>query len=152
MNDGSTTETAMVGKREVAGINAFFDVSETTQTEYIVQVAGKAIKANAQALREEFERNKELRDLILRYTQVLIAQISQTAGCNRLHPLEQRLARWPLEVQDRVDSDDLKLTQEFTPICWVYVALGSPKPPKSFKKKVLSSIVAVSSRFLINRN
>ncbi|WP_341529543.1 Crp/Fnr family transcriptional regulator [Nostoc sp. UHCC 0302] len=114
MNDGSTTETAMIGKREVAGINAFFGVSETTQTEYIVQVAGKAIKANAQALRGEFERNKQLRDLILRYTQVLIAQTSQTAGCNRLHALEQRLARWLLEVQDRVDSDELKLTQEFT--------------------------------------
>ena len=64
-------------------------------------------------LREEFERNKELRDVLLRSTQAMIAQISQTAACNGLHLLEQRLARWLLEVQERIDSDKLKLTQEF---------------------------------------
>lgn len=113
MNDGSTAEAGMVGNREVIGVNAFMGGRETTQTEYIVQIAGSAIKADARPLLEEFDRNKKLRDVLLRYTQALIAQISQTTACNSLHVLDQRLARWLLEAQDRVDSDDLKVTQEF---------------------------------------
>ena len=113
MNEGSTAEVGMVGNREVIGVNAFMGGRETTQTEYIVQIAGSAIKVAAQPLLEEFDRNKDLRDVLLRYTQALIAQISQTTACNSLHQLEQRLPRWLLEAQDRVDSDDLKLTQEF---------------------------------------
>ncbi|HEY9807158.1 MAG TPA: Crp/Fnr family transcriptional regulator [Candidatus Obscuribacterales bacterium] len=113
MNDGSTAEVGMVGNREVIGINAFMGPRETTQTEYIVQIAGTAMKMDAQLLLEEFDLNKELRDVLLLYTQALIAQVSQTTACNSLHVLDQRLARWLLEAQDRVDSDDLKLTQEF---------------------------------------
>jgi CRP-like cAMP-binding protein len=113
MNNGSTSEAGMAGNREVVGVNAFMGGRETTQTEYIVQIAGSAIKADAQPLLEEFDRNKDLRDVLLRYTQALIAQISQTTACNSLHVLDQRLARWLLEAQDRVDSKDLKLTQEF---------------------------------------
>ena len=86
---------------------------ETTQTEYIVQIAGSAMKIDAQTLRDEFDRNKKLRDVLLPYTQALIAQISQTTACNRLHALEQRFARWLLEAQSRVENDELKLTQEF---------------------------------------
>jgi CRP-like cAMP-binding protein len=113
MRDGSTVETGMVGNREVCGVNAFMGGRETTQTEYIVQIAGSAIKIPAQPLQEEFDRNKKLRDLLLPYIQAMIAHISQTTACNRLHPIEQRLARWLLEAQDRIDSDELKLTQEF---------------------------------------
>ncbi|MEP0750104.1 MULTISPECIES: Crp/Fnr family transcriptional regulator [unclassified Coleofasciculus] len=113
MTDGSTVEAGLVGNREVVGVNAFMGGRETTQTEYIVQMAGSAIKVDAGVLLEEFDRNKGLRDVLLRYTQALIAQISQTTGCNSLHVLDQRLARWLLEAQDRIDSDDLKLTQEF---------------------------------------
>lgn len=113
MRDGSTAETGVVGNREVCGVNAFMGGRETTQTEYIVQIAGSAIKADAGPLQEEFDRNKKLRDVLLPYTQALIAQLSQTTACNRLHPLEQRLARWLLEAQDRIDSNQLKLTQEF---------------------------------------
>jgi CRP-like cAMP-binding protein len=113
MRDGSTAEAGLVGRREVIGINAVMGGKETTQTEYIVQVAGSAMKIDARILLEEFNRNKELRDVLLRYTQALIAQISQTTGCNSLHTLEQRLPRWLLEAQDRVNSNELKLTQEF---------------------------------------
>lgn len=113
MNNGSTAEAGMVGNREVVGINAFMGRRETTQTEYIVQMAGSAIKVDAKLLLEEFDRNKELRDVLLCYTQALIAQISQTTGCNSLHNLDQRLARWLLEAQDRTDKDELKLTHEF---------------------------------------
>jgi CRP-like cAMP-binding protein len=113
MSDGSTAEAGMIGNREVMGVNAFMGGSETTQTQYIVQMAGSAIKVDARPLLEEFDRNKDMRNVLLRYTQALIAQLSQTTGCNSLHQLEQRLPRWLLEAQDRIDSDDLKLTQEF---------------------------------------
>ena len=113
MSSGSTTETGIIGNREVVGVNAFMGGRETTQTEYIVQIAGSAMKIDAQTLRDEFDRNKKLRDVLLPYTQALIAQISQTTACNRLHALEQRFARWLLEAQSRVENDELKLTQEF---------------------------------------
>jgi CRP-like cAMP-binding protein len=64
-------------------------------------------------LREEFARGGSFQRALLRYTQALITQISQTAVCNRLHEVEQRLCRWLLLCQDRVQSDELQMTQEF---------------------------------------
>ncbi len=113
MANGNTAETGVIGNREILGVNAFMGGSETTQTEYVVQIAGEAVKVPAKPLLEEFDTNKELRDILLRYTQALIAQISQTTACNRLHLLEQRLARWMLEASERTESDELNLTQEF---------------------------------------
>lgn len=113
MSDGTTAETGLVGNREVLGVNAFMGGRETTQTTYIVQIAGEALKIDASILLEEFDSNKTLRDVMLRYTQAFIAQISQTTACNGLHKIDQRLARWLLEVHDRVEGDELALTQEF---------------------------------------
>ncbi|NDJ17234.1 Crp/Fnr family transcriptional regulator [Myxacorys almedinensis] len=113
MEGGMMAETGLVGNREVLGVNAFMGGRETTQTQYIVQITGTAIKIDAAVLLEEFDRNKALRNVLLRYTQALIAQISQTTACNRFHTLEQRFGRWLLEAQDRVNSDELRLTHEF---------------------------------------
>lgn len=113
MSDGAVVETGMVGSREMLGINALMSKSATTQTEYTVQVPGRAIEVDAQILRQEFDANQELRNVLLRYVQAFIAQISQTAACNGAHVLEQRFARWLLEVQSRVESDYLKITHEF---------------------------------------
>ncbi len=113
MQDGATAEVGMVGHREVLGVNAFMGRPESTQTDYTVQVAGSAIKIDAEIIRQEFDRNRELRDVLLSYTQAFLAQVSQTAACNALHTLEQRLPRWLLETQARIDSDHLPLTQEF---------------------------------------
>lgn len=113
MQDGATAEVGMVGNRDVAGVHAFIGNNELAQTEYTAQVAGNAIKLEAQRLRQEFDRSAELRDVLLRYAQVFVVQTSQTAACNSLHTLEQRLPRWLLEVQERIGSDDLPLTQEF---------------------------------------
>ncbi|MBD2042211.1 Crp/Fnr family transcriptional regulator [Microcoleus sp. FACHB-672] len=113
MKDGSTAETGVIGNREMLGVNAFMGGSETTQTEYIVQIAGTGLKTDASVLLDLFDHNKEVRDLLLRFTQALIAQISQTTACNRLHVLEQRFGRWLLESQTRMESDELLLTQEF---------------------------------------
>lgn len=113
MNNGATVETGVVGNRDVLGINALMGNQETTQTEYIVQISGAALKIKASIMREIFQQNQQFRDVMLRYTQAFIAQISQTTACNRLHLIEQRLARWLLEAQNRIDSNELFLTQEF---------------------------------------
>jgi len=113
MENGETAETGVIGNREVLGVNAFMGGKETTQTEYVVQIGGQAVKIDAATFREQFDRNQALRSLFLKYTQALIAQISQTTACNSLHSLEQRLGRWLLEAQDRVESDDIQLTQRF---------------------------------------
>ena len=113
MGGGKTAETGVIGNREVVGINAFMGGRETTQTEYVVQIPGDAIRIAAEPLREEFDRNTEMRNVMLKYTQAYLAQISQNAACNRLHIASQRFARWLLEARDRIESDNLVLTQEF---------------------------------------
>jgi CRP-like cAMP-binding protein len=113
MNDGSTAETGAAGNREVVGINALMGGWETTQTQYIVQVAGEALMIEADPLRAVFNEYASARAVLLRYTQAMIAYISQNAACNQLHRVEQRYARWLLEVRDRIESDELDITQEF---------------------------------------
>jgi hypothetical protein len=101
----------LVGKEGVVGI-ALFMGGETTPNRGIVQLAGEAYRLQAKRLKEEFKRAGALQLLLLRYTQALITQIAQTAVCNRLHPLEQRLCRRLLLCCDRVSSDELPMTQE----------------------------------------
>lgn len=113
MLDGRTSEAGMVGSREMVGINAFMGGRETNQTEYITQVPGAAVRMLAEPLLAEFDRNKSLRDLMLRYTQAYIAQLSQNVACNRMHELQPRLVRWLLDCRDRLGSDELHLSHEF---------------------------------------
>ena len=113
MHDGRTSETAVVGSREVVGINAFMGGRETTQTRFVVQIPGDAVRVPAVGLRALFDQHVGVRDVMLRYTQAMIAQVTQNAACNGLHRLEQRYARWLLEVHDRVGHDEVPLTHEF---------------------------------------
>jgi CRP-like cAMP-binding protein len=113
MRDGRTVEAGAIGSREVVGINAFMGGREITQTEYIVQLPGDALRVGAESLKAEFNRNTEMRDVMLKYTQAFIAQITQNVGCNRLHNTDQRFARWLLEVCDRVQSAEFGLTHNF---------------------------------------
>jgi CRP-like cAMP-binding protein len=112
MIDGATAEMGLVGNEGVVGISVFMG-GDTTPNQAVVQGAGDAFKLQAKAMREEFSRGSEFQQLLLRYTQALITQISQTAVCNRLHTVEQRLCRWLLMTRDRTQSDDLQMTQEF---------------------------------------
>lgn len=112
MQNGATAETGLVGNRGMIGINAFMEGSATTQTTYVVQIPGQAVKLSAIFLRKEFNDSQASRNVLLRYAQAFIAQVSQTTACNRIHSLEQRFARWLLESQDRVESTTLPLTQE----------------------------------------
>ena len=112
MIDGSTAEMGLVGNEGVVGI-ALFMGGETTPNRAMVQGSGAAFRMKAKAMLDEFKRGGEFQHLLLRYTQALITQISQTAVCNRLHSVEQRLCRWLLMTHDRTDSDQLQMTHEF---------------------------------------
>src|ERR1700694_1599969 len=112
MLDGATAEMGLVGNEGVVGI-ALFMGGDTTPNQAVVQGAGSALKMNAKAMQEEFRRGGEFQHLLLRYTQALITQISQTAVCNRLHSMEQRLCRWLLMTHDRTQANELQMTQEF---------------------------------------
>jgi len=112
MIDGSTAEMGLVGKEGVVGI-ALFMGGETTPNRAMVQGGGEAFRMKSKAMLNEFKRGGEFQNLLLRYTQALITQISQTAVCNRLHSVEQRLCRWLLMTHDLAQSDELQMTHEF---------------------------------------
>jgi CRP-like cAMP-binding protein len=112
MINGITAEMGLVGNEGVVGI-ALFMGGATTPNRAVVQGAGKALKLGAKSMQLEFSRGGEFQSLLLRYTQALITQISQTAVCNRLHTVQQRLCRWLLMTHDRTHSDELQMTQEF---------------------------------------
>lgn len=109
--NGATVEMGLAGNEGMIGV-AIFLGGDTTPSRAVVQIAGGAFRISAQLLREEFCRGGLFQRLLLRYTQALITQISQTAVCNRLHPLEQRFCRRLLLSHDRVKSDELPMTQE----------------------------------------
>ncbi len=111
MENGSSAEMGLVGNDGVLGI-ALFMGGDTMPNRAVVQSAGIAIRMKAKILREEFVRGGKFQQLLLRYTQALITQISQTAVCNRLHSVEQQLCRWLLLSHDRVRADELVMTQE----------------------------------------
>jgi CRP-like cAMP-binding protein len=113
MSEARTAEAGIVGSREMVGVNAFMGGRETNQTEYICQAPGNAVRMTAAPLLKEFDEVKAVRDVMLRYTQAYLAQLSQNVACNRLHTIEQRLARWMLECRDRLASDDLTMSHEF---------------------------------------
>jgi len=111
MEDGSSAEIAVVGDEGVVGI-ALFMGGDTTPSRALVQSAGQGLRLEAKALQQEFARHTGLQVLLLRYTQALITQMSQTAVCNRHHSLEQQLCRWLLLSQDRLPTNQLTMTQE----------------------------------------
>lgn len=113
MSEGRTCEAGVVGSREMVGINAFMGERETTQTQYAAQVPGQAVRLPAEVLVGEWKRSEQLRNLLLKYTQAFIGQLSQNVACNRIHDAHQRLARWILESRERIQADDLQLTHEF---------------------------------------
>lgn len=112
MNDGMTAEVGLVGNEGLVGI-ALFMGGDTTPNRAIVQGAGNAYRMQAQAMLAEFKKGGAFQLFLLRYTQALISQISQTAVCNRLHTTEQRLCRWMLMTHDRTHTDELQMTHEF---------------------------------------
>ena len=108
---GASAETAGVGNEGVVGISLFMG-GDTTPSSAVVQTAGHAYRLPGSLLKHEFNRGGLMKGLLLRYTQALITQMIQTAACYRHHSIEQQLCRWLLLSHDRLDSDELVMTQE----------------------------------------
>ncbi|MGC1459557.1 MAG: Crp/Fnr family transcriptional regulator [Steroidobacteraceae bacterium] len=109
--DGASAEISVVGNEGLIGI-ALFMGGETTPSRAIVQSSGYAYRLIGQQLKDEFHRSGEVQLLLLRYTQALITQMAQTAVCNRHHSVDQQLCRWLLLSLDRLQSNQLVMTQE----------------------------------------
>lgn len=111
LENGSSAEIAIVGNEGLLGI-ALFMGGDTTPSRAIIQSAGYGYRLKAQLLKTEFDRAGPMLHLLLRYTQALITQMTQTAVCNRHHSVEQQLCRWLLLSLDRLPSDSIRMTQE----------------------------------------
>jgi CRP-like cAMP-binding protein len=105
-------EVGMVGNEGMAGMPFILGMG-VSGVRALVQGGGNALRMPAEPFRSEFGRNAALQDALYRYMYALMAQISQTAACNRFHEVEPRLARWLLMTRDRVGSDEFPLTHEF---------------------------------------
>lgn len=111
MESGASCEAAGVGNEGVVGVSLFMG-GDTTPSSAVVQTAGHAYRLQRRVLKPEFERCACLQRLFLRYTQGLITQMTQTAGCNRHHSIQQQLCRLLLSTLDRTPSQDLLMTQD----------------------------------------
>jgi len=111
LENGSSAEIAVVGFEGIVGISTFMG-GESTSSRGVVQSAGHGYRMKANLLLNAFERSKPIEHLLLRYTQALITQMSQTAVCNRHHTLDQQFCRWLLLSLDRLKTNQLDMTQE----------------------------------------
>jgi CRP-like cAMP-binding protein len=112
MEGGVNVEAATVGNEGMLGISYVLGDALATE-ETMIQLPGEASRLRIKVLRAEFDRDERLRMLLLRYAQLLMGQIAQGSGCNRVHPIEGRCARWLLSTHDRVAGDQFPLTQDF---------------------------------------
>ena len=111
MATGASAEIAIVGYEGVVGIAVFMG-GASTPSRAVVQSAGSAYRLPSNELKQEFNRDPDMRMTMLRYTQALITQMAQTAVCNRHHTIEQQLCRWLLLSMDRLPTNELVMTQE----------------------------------------
>lgn len=111
MADGASSETAAVGKEGIVGV-PLFTGGGSMPNRGVVRNAGHGYRLKEQILKQEFNRLGALHDVLLRYTQALMTQMAQTAVCNRHHSVSQQLCRWLLLSLDRLDSNELSMTQE----------------------------------------
>ncbi len=113
--EGQSAEVGVIGYEGIVGIDVMMGVNSTSN-ESIVQLADGALRIKTDVLKKEFDKGVAFHDLSLRFIHNLMMQISQTALCNRLHTVEERLSRWLLMCRDRSQGDMLHLTQEFLAI------------------------------------
>jgi CRP-like cAMP-binding protein len=111
LENGSTSEIAMVGNEGMVGVALLVD-SHSTPTRAVVQAAGTAYALRAEIVNREFKRGAEFQFIVLRYTQALLTQMAQTAVCNRHHTVDRQLSRWLLQADDRVSAGEIRMTQE----------------------------------------
>jgi CRP-like cAMP-binding protein len=121
LENGDTVEVGVVGIDGVVGLPILLGTPQPPGRTFI-QIAGSGFQIKAQVLKEEFDRPGELRSLIHKYLQAFFVQSAQTAACNRLHGIEERLARWLSSCSDRVEGNELRLTHGF-----LSQMLGAPR-------------------------
>jgi len=109
--DGASTEIATIGNEGMVGVTLFMG-GGTMQKRAVVQFKGQMFRLRREVLKEEFSRGGALQDVLLRYTNVLLMQTSQTAVCNRRHSIDQQMCRWMLLNLDRLASEELTMTHE----------------------------------------
>ncbi|MCC5665355.1 Crp/Fnr family transcriptional regulator [Nostoc sp. CHAB 5784] len=112
LTDGSAIEVATVGNEGMVGLPVFLG-ADRIPGECFIQVPGSGLRMRVDAFKTHVTATSPLHDLLQRYTQALFNQIAQSAACNRLHSIEQRLCRWLLMTADRVETGTFPLTQEF---------------------------------------
>ncbi len=111
--DGEVVEVATIGNEGMVGIGVFLGVTSTPTLETFTQVAGAALCMRSRDFREHVKTDARMTQIMGLYTQALLTQIAQAAACNRVHPAEERCARWLLMTHDRVQRDEFELTHEF---------------------------------------
>jgi CRP-like cAMP-binding protein len=139
--NGSTIEVGMVGNEGMVGIPIILGMNETPYMMNVQIAVESAWKIGAEALREEFNRGGKFQELLLKYTHVVLTQLSQSALCNRFHTSEERLGRWLLVARDRVQSNTINLTQEI-----ISHMLGIPRTGVTMTAGNLQKIGVISSR------
>jgi CRP-like cAMP-binding protein len=112
MRDGDTVEAATTGNEGMVGVSLLMGATDST-VDAFAQVPGEALRMSRRALEAELRAGGVFPDLMRRYGEAYLTQVAQSAACNRLHPVEQRLCRWILMTHDRVGLDRLPLTQEY---------------------------------------
>jgi CRP-like cAMP-binding protein len=122
MRNGANVEVGLIDRDGVVGAQEVL-ANATPTSRCFTQIEGAAVRVPAATFRAEFARGGGLQQGVLRWMQAYIVQISQTAACNRIHTVGERLARWLLMCHDRVESDELPLTQEF-----LSIMLATPRP------------------------
>ena len=111
MQNGASGEISVVGNEGVVGVSLFMG-GESTSSRALVQSAGSAYRLTGDRMKDEFRRHGEMLEVLLRYTQSLITQMTQTAACNRHHSIDEQMARWLLLSLDRLTGNKMKMTQQ----------------------------------------
>jgi CRP-like cAMP-binding protein len=132
-SDGQSVEAGVIGWEGIAGVEVLLGVNSTSN-ESMVQIPNGATRISTEAIRKEFDRGGTLRKITLRYVHALMLQISQTALCNRLHSLEQRMSRWLLMCRDRTGTPEIKITQEF-----LSIMLGVNRPSVTIAARAIQN-------------
>ncbi|HEV7485264.1 MAG TPA: Crp/Fnr family transcriptional regulator [Thermoanaerobaculia bacterium] len=110
---GAMVEAGVVGHEGMFNVHTVITEPAPTGSEAIVQIDGRVSRVDAGILRKQFRNDEAFRDLLLSFTSLFLHQVTQNLLCNRLHAIEQRLAKWLLIIRDRIDTDELHLTQDF---------------------------------------
>jgi CRP-like cAMP-binding protein len=138
---GSMVEVGVIGGEGVFHVHSLLTQTPPAGSEALVQGEGRFSRVKASRIKELFRTNEPFRELLLEYTSIFLDQVTQNAVCNRLHPIEQRLAKWVLIVRERVGNDDLQLTHDF-----LAHMLGVHRPGVSIAVNALAQDGAIESR------